>query len=136
MNTVSLTLPFIARLQMSIKVFCAEKSVCNNNGNSALSFPDNVCNDIIYIQMRGEERREEDLSSRFSIVLTHALSHTTTHYWSWMAACTSWTPQLYTNNLSTYCDPNEVFHPDKHFTTFTLEGDETVLAITVYLTGQ
>lgn len=78
----------------------------------------------------------EDLSSLFSIVLTHALSHTTTHYWSWMAACTSWTLQLYTNNLSTHCDPNEVFRPDKHFTTFTLEGDETVLAITVYLTGQ
>lgn len=42
------------------------------------------------------------------------------------------------NNLSPCCGPYEVsiFFPNKRFTTFTLEGDETVLAITVYLTGQ
>lgn len=50
-------------------------------------------------------------------------------------------PKLHTlpvNNPSPRRGPYEVsiFFPNKHLSTFTLEGDETFLAITVYLTGQ
>lgn len=33
---------------------------------------------------------EQDLSSFFRVALTQNLSHTSHHYWSWMAACTFW----------------------------------------------